>query len=158
MRRVILAALVAVACPVAAQNAAPFCLVNQFGGANCFYYNLDACRMAQSTLGGICTANPNAMQQQNRVQPPSYPAQPQKNFAETFAESYERGARIRRERELHQARMRALEAQTEAAQRQSRSLDAPSSSGNILYKCPSDDGAPIYTTSPKVGCEVAGSL
>lgn len=157
MRNLVFVAMLAASAPVAAQNASPFCLVNQFGNANCFYYSLDACRQAQSAMGGICSANPAAMQQ--RVQPmaPAPAQQSPNNIAESFSEGYERGARMRRERELHQAQLRTLEAQAEAAERQiapAPPIIQAAPANNVLYRCPMQDGTTLYTAIPAVNCVV----
>lgn len=95
----------------AALAQAPFCVVTG-GGENCSYVDANVCRQVAASSNGMCV-------------PRSTQPQPQLQFPD-IAGSYQRGAeagqRMRIEREEHEAKMRLLEAQTEAAK--SRVADA----------------------------------
>lgn len=168
MKTLIALVAISAAGPVVAQVQAPFCLVSNNGHASCFYYSLDACRQASSSMGGMCAAN--VQQPIQTIAQPTYQAPIQQqmvNIAEAGQRGYEHGLRMRQAREEHEARMRLMEAQTNAVQTQSDSAGAESWStaaqmgaaalapvnGKVLYRC-GIEGIATYTTQPSPGCVV----
>lgn len=142
-----------------AQVQAPFCLVSNSGFASCFYYSIDACRQAASSMGGMCSAN---------IQPPSpspyqQPVQPVQIQTPDIAGSFQRGqalgAEQRRFQQEHEAKMRLMDAQTQAAQQprfwqQPASTPEPATQGEYyraIYRC---GDSPEYTPVPAPGCVV----
>lgn len=142
-----------------AQTQAPFCLVSNSGYPSCFYYSLDACRSAQGSLGGMCTAN---IQAQQGIQ--AQPILTQQTLQHPdIAGSYMRGAQAGQEMRIreqeHRARMEMIE-----AQRASYSVPAPQvavatqvvpSTGNeqnVLYRCRLQGGGTYYTSAAIEGC------
>lgn len=153
--------------PVAgAQVQAPFCHVSNTGFASCFYWSLDACRQATASLGGMCSAN---AQSPPRAQQRQY-AQPTQIQMPDIAGSFQRGqafgAEQRRLKEEHEAKMRLIEAQTQAiqSQQQQRFWQQPQQPAaeaqetptqgeyyRAIYKC---GDSPTYTPIPAPGCVV----
>lgn len=150
---------------IAAANA-PFCMVSGAGGSQCHYWDLNSCRQAAASVDGLCTANPQAMQPAQQVQPiqqqqrPVY-QQPQlvlPDYAGEYRRSVEAGQRARQSREEHEARMRVLAAQ-EAAYRAQAAAAAPQQaapqaqpSGEMeAYRCQSEQGAIRYSSAPIPG-------
>lgn len=174
MKAILFAAALAALMPLraGAQQAAPFCLVNNFGQAQCFYWSLDACRSAAGTLGGMCSANPaNAQQQPQQRAYDVAAAARLPNYAESMQQGYEAGARMRQQREAreqqqaeHEARMRLLEAQIAATEAEvpapvsapMPAYEGPQAQPGTLYKCYDPQGIPNYTGRAIAGlrCEI----
>jgi hypothetical protein len=161
-KQIVATALFLMAGPALAD--APFCLVNNSGMAQCFYYSLDACRQAQQSLGGMCSANIQ-QQQQQQIQPVYQPPPQQRpNFAQSFQEGYERGQRMRlereqaqREQEEHEMRMQAAAAERDNALRarvEEWDREQPAPPAKVVhYACPTAEGT-VQTTEPAIGCVV----
>lgn len=161
LRKIAFALALAACGEVAAGN---FCAVTA-GGANCSFPDLGSCQQALAGLGGQCVVNPQALPQP--IAAPIAPVQrssfydvnaaiEKPDMARSMQEGLEAGARARRQREEHAARMKLLQAQTAAAQ---ASRPRPELNGQpigywMMFKCPTPNGGSEYTGQPRVGCVV----
>ena len=145
---------------------APFCVVSG-AGTHCMYYNVQNCQRAASTSNGMCVPNQEpatpspAFQPQPRVQfqpPPMY----MPDIVGSAMSGYERGRRARQENDEHEARMRLIEAQTQAAQASvaaANSAYQPAPGAGILDACKAAvaiaDGSADRIYSPNDAHQVA---
>lgn len=137
-------------CSMASAQQAPFCVVSQTGHQNCFYYSLDSCRQAATSLNGICATNSSSSRSQ-----PVYPSNnsiQQPDIAGSFQRAYAEGQRRRLEQERHQAEMAYLSARTESARAETR--NNTNKSILVIYKCPDANGQLALTLDPAPGCIV----
>lgn len=163
MKRLLLAMMLAPG--IAAANA-PFCMVSGGGGAQCHYWDLNSCRQAAASVDGLCTANPQAMQPAQQVQPVQQPQRPvyqqpqfvQPDYAGEYRRSLEAGQRARQSREEHEARMRVLaaqeavyRAQAAAAATQQPPPKAQRAGAIEAFRCQSEQGAIRYSSAPIQG-------
>lgn len=156
MKRISLSLLLMVSGIASAQNA-PFCLVSNTGFHSCHYWSLDACRQAQGTLGGMCSANANRSAQQASspqvapviLQPPPLP-----DFNKSYREGYQWGAEQKRMKEEHEARLRVLAAQEDATSRR----QVTSNNYIVMYKCWDEAGRDYPSEIPEPGCVVQYSI
>lgn len=137
------AAMLVLASGSAIGQSAPLCAIYQSGGQpQCFYYNVQSCRMAAGP-GGLCAMNPQQGQPQyQQAQAYHFDTSPIQ-IGQYVQQGYENGVRLRQEREEHEARMRVLEAQAAAAESQ-----ADASFRQSLYQCPQPDGTVLYKSIP----------
>ncbi|WND79419.1 hypothetical protein [Lysobacter capsici] len=160
MRRLIIA--FATLLPSISMAAAPFCAVTS-SGAQCFYYDLGACRQAISGIGGQCVANPAALppipvqNSGSQIAPLAPSAQPQLihyDMAEAARKGAAAGMARRHAEEEHQARMSLLQAQTNAASAPAASDKQPSGYYTVNYDCTAGDGSRYKSKLPIPGCVV----
>ena len=137
--------------PAFALGNGTFCVYSNSGLAQCYYYSIDACQMAQRSLGGMCAPN-NQPQAQQQIQL----AQPAVQRRPTFNEGFQQGAEIMQqaaqtqmERREHDARMQLLQQQLDSQRQQSVS-------NHPVYSCPSADGRDYFTEQAEPGCTVVG--
>lgn len=139
-----------------AQSQAPFCLVSNTGHPSCFYYSLDACRSAQGSLGGMCTANIQAQQQTISQPMPAPQALQHPDIAGSYMRGAQAGQEMRIREQEHRARMATLEAQRShyAAPPQpfQQTMPAIRAGQSIVYRCQLRSGGVYYTSQDIVGC------
>lgn len=129
MRRLL--AFVLLGFPAISMADAPFCLVSSSGFQQCTYWNLQACRSAAQSLGGMCAANVQPQPQAQIVQP----AAPQANgFQQGFDNAtagptymqrqLEASRRAAQEQRESEARVRLLDEQIRAQRLQADNAQA----------------------------------
>lgn len=132
--------------PAAASAQAPFCVVTG-GGENCSYIDANVCRQVAASSNGMCVARAELRSQQ----------QPQlllPNAVDSYQRGAEFGQRQRIEREEHEARMRLLNAQAEAAKAPAPNMKQPSGYYTVNYDCTATDGSHYKSKMPIPGCVV----
>lgn len=143
-------ALAALLPAVAGAQQARFCRVDNVGNSYCHFATLDSCHSAARTLGGACAIETAPAQRQpydvnKAIEKP--------NLFDSFRRGQEAGQQSRIREQEHQARMRLLEAQTQAVQRR------PELNGEVIgywmmFRCPTANGGTELTGQPRIGCVV----
>lgn len=136
-RVLVFLAFSAFSCVAAA--AAPFCVVSG-AGMNCMYTDYNYCWQMARSMHGACVVN----------QQPQTPANGGYvvggMVTSSPADAFMKGQQHAMEMKRQQAEIDLLNAQREQ-------LEEQQTGGQVLYRC-----GDLYTTRPKEGCVVAGSV